>query len=534
MKSRGVINRCQRSKRLTRGSDLKLTFLENKFVLQGLSVKPANWQNFNYSDSCYTTNLSEAARFRSVADKRAEYILENLALKKLPIPPSGPLSPKHKTLFDFQAQRGVPHILSGNKTYIAHEPGLGKSAQFICAVNTKPGPATIICPSFLKTTWAREITDWYIDDFPSIDIVQDLANESKMNWHADFLICSDAMIEKPWVQAHFAKLKTRHLAIDEAHRYKTPNTNRSIALFGGRNKKIKSPGLIYKSEHVAFLSGTPLLNRPIELWPILYGAAPELIDFMPYQDFGFRYGGAVQDDRGHWKFLGSANEDELNKKIMGRFMQRITKAEVLPDLPPKIRQILNVDTDNRKSDVKELDQALRALFRKTKVTEGDSLGDYAKLRHANGLAKVDWVAGVVSAVLSTDLSERIILFAHHRDVVAKLADALRALQPMVINGGVASHERTTIQDLFQSGRRRLIIGNIDSMNLGLTLTKATRVMFAEYAWTDALNVQAEDRAHRIGLQDSVFCQYFVLPGSFDEVMLTRVWDKQDKIERVMR
>lgn len=520
---------------------MKLTFLENKFVLQidpieivmlDFPLKP-HWSLVPNVRAFVSTNIKEAVRFRSAADSKAENVFRKLMLKDLPIPSGGPLSPLDLKLYPFQKERGIPHILATNKTYLAHQPGLGKSAQAICAVNTKPGRALFIVPSFLKVTWARELTQWFIGDFPDIAVVPETGKQNEMNWSADFIICSDSMLLKEWVRAALHKERFRYVFIDEGHRFKTPDASRTVALFGGRTLKMKSPGLIYNSEHVCVLSGTPLLNRPIELWPVLFAMAPELIDFMSYQDFGFRYGGAIQDERGHWRFIGSANEDELNKRIMGRFMQRITKDEVLPDLPKKIREIIVVDHDTRAKDVIALDDGCKMRFKKTKIDEADSLGDYAKVRHLNGAAKVEWVAAYVMSILRNDLSEQIILFAHHRDVVDALYQSLIPLHPQVINGGVGEDVRTIIQDEFQSGRCRLIIGNIDAMNLGITLTKATRVMFAEYSWTPANNEQAEDRAHRIGLKDSVFCQYFVLPNSIDEVILNRVLDKETKIGRVM-
>lgn len=516
---------------------MKLTFSENKFVIQNANDSfvrgyrdPKLWKRDGLD---FTTNkIKEAVRFRSAADSKAERIFNKLMLNDVPIPAGGPLSPKGLTLFPFQEHLGVPHILRTNKTYLAHEPGLGKSAQAICAVNTKPGRALIVVPSFLKTNWAREITKWSIVDFPSIAVVPETSKAQLMNWAADYIIVSDSMLLKGWVRDALYVQDFRFVFIDEGHRFKTADASRTIALFGGTNKEMSSRGLIYKSEHVSILSGTPLLNRPIELWPVLYAMAPELIDFMSYQDFGFRYGGATQDDRGHWRFLGSAHEEELGSRIKGRFMQRITKEEVLPDLPKKIREVIILE-DNRKQDIKALDLELVRKFKKRTIEEADSLGDYAIVRHTNGFEKIAPVASFVDSILSADPNEQVILFAHHRDVVAGLALALKHLNPMVINGGVTDFERTKFEDLFQKGLRRLIIGNIDAMNLGLTLTRATRVMFAEYSWTQELNIQAEDRANRIGSEWSIFCQYFVLPNSIDEVILNRALEKKEKTERVL-
>ena len=168
----------QRSKRFSRaigaGRILKLTFEQSKFVLHFQdsigNFEAAGWTKIG-PQTFETSNMTVAARLRSVADSKAEYVFKKLMLLRVPIPPGGPLSPIGLKLFPFQAERGIPHILSHNKTYLAHQPGLGKSAQAICAISWKPGRALFIVPSFLKITWAREITKWFIQDFPEIEIV---------------------------------------------------------------------------------------------------------------------------------------------------------------------------------------------------------------------------------------------------------------------------------------------------------------------------------------------------------------------------
>jgi SWI/SNF-related matrix-associated actin-dependent regulator 1 of chromatin subfamily A len=510
---------------------LKLTFQQNHFVLHeadmgkflGTAWKPHAQFAFK------TANIQEAVRFRKHADNKAERIFKKLMLRRKPLPSGGLLSPI--TLLKFQEEKGVPFILSRNRSYLAHQPGLGKTAQAIVAVNTAGGNCFIVAPSFLKVTWAREITKWSYEPFPSIQIVPETSKRQEMDWSARFVICSDSMLIKPWVIDELAKRTFKFFFIDEAQRFKNHESSRTTALFGGRTKKVKSPGLIYKSEYVCALSGTPMLNRPIELWSLLYGMAPETIDFMPMQDYGFRFCGPWTDERGHWHFTGSSREDELNKRIMTNFMQRIRKEDVLKDLPEKVREVIFIDEDLRLKELKDLDRKLLRALEKSAAEIPQSLGEFAKLRHEIGLAKADWVAKFVSQYL--DEGESIILFAHHRDVVDHLAMGLSRYKPFIVNGGVDNARRTYYQDQFQSGKCKLIVGNISAMNLGLTLTKATRVVFAEYDWTPANNEQAEDRAHRIGQHDSVFVQYIVLPNSLDERVLQRVLEKQETIGKVI-
>jgi SWI/SNF-related matrix-associated actin-dependent regulator 1 of chromatin subfamily A len=514
---------------------LILTFENGQFVLQTPTPALTKPEGFvrNGSHKFSTKDLKAAARFRCHADSKAEKIFKKLMLQTVALPPRVGPTPEDLTLYPFQLERGVPHILGRNKSYLAHQPGLGKTAQAICAVNSKIGRTFVVCPSFLKTTWAREITKWFLRDFPSIEIVPETERAFSTNWSADFVIVSDSMIAKEWVRLGLLGQRFRYGFIDEAHRFKTPGASRTVALFGGNNGQVKSPGLIYSSEHVCCLSGTPLLNRPIELWPMLYAMAPELIDFMSFEDFGFRYGGAVLDDRGHWRFVGSANEFILRQKIMPAFMQRITKKDVLKELPDKIREVIIVDDGNRSKDAEAFDKELLRKLRATKFEKPSELGEYARLRHLNGMAKVDWIVAFVNNVLTSDVEEQMILYAHHRDVAQAFNVALSAWGPRLIVGGTSLEERTRIEDAFQAGKCRLIIGNIDAMNLGLTLTAATRVGFAEYAWTPAANEQAEDRAHRIGQKDSVLCQYFVLPNSIDEALLYSVMTKEESIGRLL-
>lgn len=513
---------------------MRLTFANNQFVLQPGTLDlqlNAAWKfasNCEHSLHFKTNKIKEAVRFRKYADNKAEMIFKKLMLKAMPLPSGGLFSPI--PLLEFQEEQGVPFILSRNRSYLAHQPGLGKSAQFITAVNSKPGKALITCPAFLKVNWAREITKWAMQDFPSIAVVPGTPKKASMNWNADYIICPDSMLKAEWVIKALSDLKFRYIAIDEAQRVKTAEASRTTALFGGRNGKIISPGLIYDAEHVVALSGTPMLNRPLELWPILYAMAPELIDFMPMQDFGFRYCGPWRDELGHYHFTGSSNEAELAKRIKP-FMQRIRKEDVLKDLPEKVREVIFIDKEVRSRELHNLDNKLLKQLSKSNVEVPKSLGEFALLRHEIGLAKVKWTSEFVASYLED--GESIILFAHHRDVVATLAEMLFKFSPMVINGSTDQEDRTRYQDLFQLGKRRLIIGNISAMNLGLTLTKATRVIFGEYDWTPANNEQAEDRAHRIGQHDSVFVQYIVLPNSLDERVLQRVLEKQESIGKVI-
>lgn len=506
---------------------ISITFEHGKFFKrQGFLTQPID--------------LRTAARNRKLADHKAEKVLQKLMLVATPFPSGGVVCSPYETLLPFQKDLGVPFLLSQNHTYLAHQPGLGKSAQSIAASSSKPGKTLIVCPSSLRINWAREITRWYVKDFPDIAIVPQTPRAHKMFWDADFVICSDAMLLREWVRVELLKRSFRHIFVDEAHRFKEFGAARSVALFGGRSSSSRgnvitewsSPGLVYKAEHVGLLSGTPMLGKPIELWSVLYALAPEVIDFMPRLDFGFKYCAPRKDDRGNWVFDGASNENELHSNLTNKFMQRIRKRDVLKDLPEKIRELILIDVDSRTKDVKAFDRQVIARL-KTETATPESLGEYAELRHATGLSKVAWAVNFVKEYLESDETESVILFAYHRDVVHALRKGLEKFKPMVVMGGVAEAERTFIQDQFQARKRRLIIGNISAMSLGITLTAATRVVFAEYSPSPADNEQAEDRGNRIGSLWGIYCQYLVLPGTTDEIFLRILMRKMRNTEKII-
>lgn len=520
-----------------------LTYRERKFILRldSPDQAPTNkkWVKNFANNTWQTYDVNAAARFKEVADKAAKLFFKRTLLVKRELPAGGVVVPEGLTLFKYQREIGVPFILSRNRSYLAHDPGLGKTAQFICAVNSKPGPCLIICPAFLKGTWVREITKWAVKDFPHI-VVLTHAEQMKEIEHGafDFVIVSDAIVSRPWVLDFLNTLEFRFVCIDEAHRFKSPQSQRAVAVFGGKLPREKKPpliskGLVYNAEHVVCLSGTPILNRPFELWPVLYALAPETINFMDQQSFGFRYCAPTQNEYGEYLFLGSDNEAELHEKLFSRFMHRMEKAEALPDLPKKIRQVVMLPEGLAPAEVYKLDMSLQDKINLDDLQTASGLGDYATLRHLIGQSKVQFTIEFVETLLKENPTESIILYAHHRDVAQALMSGLRDFSPRLINGGVSETERQRIQDDFQEKEFRLLVGNISAMNLGLTLTAATRVVFCEYDWTPSANEQAEDRAHRIGQTSSVFVQYLVLPKSLDEKILNALLEKQQRISKII-
>jgi hypothetical protein len=156
--------------------------------------------------------------------------------------------------------------------------------------------------------------------------------------------------------------------------------------------------------------------------------------------------------------------------------------------------------------------------------------EMSKVRHATAVAKLPQVIEYLHTALD-DSEDKIVVMAHHHDVVNAIAREFGDLA-VVLTG--ETNDRQTPVDRFQNDPGcRLFIGSIRAAGVGITLTAASHVVFAELDWTPGNISQAEDRCHRIGQRESVLVQHLVLDGSLDARMAKVVVDKQEVIDQAL-
>lgn len=455
----------------------------------------------------YTQNAGIAARLRHYADALAEKEIRHGSITVEPFTGRVPV-PSGKKLYGFQ-EVAARFALARNRSYLALDAGLGKTAAVIAAANADPGPMLYITPPFLRLNVLEELAMWQTEKYP-------------------VTILPDSMAAKR--AATFSGMPFKWVVIDEAHRFKTPDAQRTVAVLGD-HKAIA--GLAQRGQRVVCLSGTPMPNRPVELFPILRALAPDSIGHMSFFDFALKYCGAHRSRFG-WDFSGATNVPELSARIKERFMLRMRKHEVLSELPAKTEQIIFID-DVQTTSLLSLQNQLLAKTTVEKIVKENGLCPGApEYRKALGIEKASQCAEFVKSILDENPSEAILLFAWHRDVIARLSDELSRYRPFVITGDTPMDRRHAMVKEFQeSDTRRLFIGNIAAMGVGLTLTKATRVIFAEYSWVPAENEQASDRAHRIGQKGNVLVQYLAIKDSLDAQVLRTLLRKSETINKLI-
>lgn len=436
---------------------------------------------------------------------------------------------------DQHQRAGLVWLMSRSHSYLAHSAGAGKTAQAIVGslLTKEEGQTVFIVPPSLTVNWSREIEKFcdmmnYL--WPSISIIPTTNKKFKMDWSADFIICPDSMLTRKWVLKKLFQMKKKFIAIDEASRFKEDKSMRTVALFGGKLKDFKSPGLIYHSKHVVLLDGSPMPNRPMELWAPTFAMAPDAIDYKSKEDFGFRYCGPTLNDYGY-EFKHSSNEEELRQKLQKSFMHVVTEDKLRH--PERLRSILYMDRDVRLVRHKAWEAKFLQNTNIADIKEEMSRGELASHRQEIGMRKIPWIAEYVTERLTRNPNEPILLFAWHREVCEGLMKELAEFNPGLVMGGTPNDEREKCFESFQAGRRKLIIGNIGAMGRGHNLQAARRCIFGEYSWSDETNKQCEKRASRRGNAAlSIRSEYIVCPG-LDEIVLRSAFTKEKRVKRII-
>lgn len=448
-----------------------------------------------------------------------------------------------KDLFPFQNE-GVRHLQKFAGTILADEPGLGKTAQAITAMeltlkDCHPDfySGIIICPPFLALNWVREFDRWA----PKAKVQRLAKRSDKFESHksVDYIIVPDSLIIDRKIQGQILNSSFHWGIIDEAHRYKNHGSKRTEALFGKFERAIFSgPSIANQCLRKSLLTGSPIPNRPIEIWPLLFGISPAAIDFKNYYEFATVYCDARQTKYG-LDVSGSSNESELFDRL-SRIMLRRTKREVMPQLPSRTKTALMIEPD--RLEVKALDYEKKikkdlsardhiTIHDEWAKTENMILGLFAEERRQLSIFKairaIEWATNFLEA----NADQKLLIFAWHKDAVHAIAAGLEAPE---ITGKTSMTKRQEIVDKFQNNiETRVIVANIQTLGVGFTLTKAQTVLFAEFSWVPGENEQAIDRCHRIGQDLPVTAHFLIYENSLDEYAFDVQKDKQKTIDKIL-
>ena len=407
------------------------------------------------------------------------------------------------SLYPYQAD-GVAFLLSKKRVILADDMGLGKTRQAIVAMEAgaPEGKILIVCPASLKLNWKREIL--MVDPSAAIEVlgvdrepVQDprwiVLNYDIVGKHADRLHDID------WAG----------VILDEAHFIKNASqrTNLCFKLLGVQ-KDVRAP--VIGPEFVFLLTGTPMTNRPKDLFNLLRCVGhPAARSFL---SFAKRYCEAYRNDFG-WVTTGASNLDELNL-LMKEASIRRKKEEVL-DLPPKIRSWVPVDISGSKAAFNAVESFLNwhADTDPSKPNDTEFLARLMKVRTALHKAKQKAVEERIRDVVAS--GEKVVVFTCFSEGIRRHKTRLGD-SAVTITGSDTPEQRMASVDRFQSDDTvKVALCNIIAGGVGITLTAGTHVIFQDLDWVPANHAQAEDRCYRLGQKHRVTVEYILAAGTLD-------------------
>ena len=395
-------------------------------------------------------------------------------------------------LFPYQ-KVGVTFIESADGCgMIFDEPGLGKTAQSIAYAVKHNLKTVIVCPASLKYNWENEISKFtnatsFIIDSKMKDVPLNLSGYN-------FVIVNYDIVSK--FEQYFLDTDEFDLIVlDECHAIKSYKAKRTQNIL-----KLKD-----SFKHKILLTGTPLLNRPQELFTLLNFIRPE--EWNSFWPYASRYCALKKMPWGP-DYSGSSNELELHKKISPYYIRR-HKKDVLKDLPPKLYTdlILELSPSFQKEynrmlkdyvkylvEEKEYQKAKKAQFNEQLV----KLGALKQLCIEDKLEKLAEILGEF-----VENNQKVVIFSQYAKTIEKLIERYPEIS-VKLTGAMSPTERNASVKKFKEDPTTLFfLGTIGAAGVGLTLTEASNVIVIDLPWTPAEFEQAVDRCHRIGTKNTV-------------------------------
>jgi SWI/SNF-related matrix-associated actin-dependent regulator 1 of chromatin subfamily A len=422
----------------------------------------------------------------------------------------------------------VEFLANADNILIADQVGAGKSISAIACINYFHfKKILIICPNTLKFNWKLEVEKWLVDDLKinliyagkgfditdinivNYDVVDRYKDSFLQEW--DLVIC------------------------DEAHKLKNKNTLRSKATFE----------ILEKAHKVIFMTGTPILNEPSEIYSLLKVLCPRV--FFNSTFFYKRYCDAKQITVGYDRIKqqpkiafdksGASNLEELNYKLYRTVMIRRRLEDVIDNLPDKSRQVIYLNELEKivMQEKEHYKNALREYIINKKIDPDKAkiefLTKWTDIRHKTALAKVYQVSEFVETLI--DGGEKVILFAHHADVIDFYHRRFKG-SSVTLTGKDSASKRQKAVDSFQNNPDiKVFIGSIQAANAGITLTASHIVVFAELDPVPSIMNQCEGRPWRIGQKNHVQIYHLIIDGSLDSSIVNKLIKKQEIIDQAI-
>jgi SWI/SNF-related matrix-associated actin-dependent regulator 1 of chromatin subfamily A len=418
-----------------------------------------------------------------------------------------------KTLRPFQKE-GVKFIEKvKGRGLIGDDMSLGKTGQVLTYLEEHPElhPALVVCPASLQLNWKEETQYWFSGDVRVIDSKNHVLG---LNLNIVSYTMASKMFDE--LQQHPFQI----MILDEVQSIKDTSTLRTKAI----NSLAKG------IPQVVGLSGTPMINRPGELFPILHVIRPDLFDSWPR--FMKKYGITF---RGRWR----KNDPQiaLLRQDLQEIMIRRLKKDVLPELPDKTRIVVPFVLSNQDEYEKATqdiiswinenegpEEAVRAK-RAQVIVRIEKLKQIALRGKLEGM--IEWIENFIGT------GEKLVIFATHCEVVNYLKYHFEDKAVMLTGKNTVKQKQQAVNEFQTNTNIKLIICNLRAGGVGYNLTAASTTAFVEIGWTPGEHDQAEDRPNRIGQTANKVIAYYLLSDTIERDIADLIDNKRIVVSQLM-
>ena len=453
---------------------------------------------------------------------------------------------------------GAQFLYKAKRALNADAMGSGKSTQAIGAIllnkmDGLPYKTLILCPSSVKGAWAKEIQT-VTDELRPLVLESNMEKRYEQYEHAnlyDVLIMSYEGFLRDYDEIP-KRFTTNILICDEIHRIANRQNKTTQVLIGG--KAIKKTFIqMAKPDSVYLLTGTPINNKLEDLYSMMKLMEPGIFS---WTGFSNRY--CIEEEAQRWRHVGGVarpttyrtivgyqNEPELKAKLALHMIRR-TKDELLPELPEKVFETIEIELDAEERKMyNELRKDFRTFVRGREVSVADKLSWMTRAQQiCNSLetlpksptkksSKLEELVRIVDAEAK---NRKIVIFSKYKTMTGIIERELRHLHPLHLNGDTPSEERTKMIATFQDPedkKHRVFISTIKAGGVGITLTAADLVIFYDMAFTPAANAQAADRCHRLGQKNSVLVLTLKVKDSIEDRIIEICMNKQNIVDEMV-
>jgi SWI/SNF-related matrix-associated actin-dependent regulator 1 of chromatin subfamily A len=415
-------------------------------------------------------------------------------------------------LFPFQSV-GVEFIdKAGGRALIADQPGLGKTVQAIAYARLHKLKTLVICPKSVVLGWKKEIEKF---TGLSVCIWADGGHVGRTN--CQFHLSHYDAVRK--ISDQLYEQKYDLLVCDEAVLLKNRNTLRTKNILGDWKQRLKYPGI--QTKHVLFLTGTPVLNRPIEAFTLLHFLDKQR--FSNFFHFVQRYGG--------WKSEPAKNLLDLHERTKDLVIRRL-KVDVLPELPPKLPPV-DLYIELTPAERKQYKQLLEELFGKWRLNQKPSIGTMSTIQLFLAEKKLPRVIELIDEYVDSELS--ILIYSSFKEPLYRLKEHYGDNAVLYTGDVTNKDERERLKMRLVRGEAKIGLFTLGAGGVGIDgLQHAMHnVVFLNIAWTPAEHEQAEDRLHRILQKNAVQPYYIMVEDTIDDAMKETIREKQEIIDLVV-